>query len=244
LDGTIKKLYNYINKENILGGKVFMDITEAIESRFTCRAFKPDPVKTETILKIMEQAIRSPSWANTQPWEIFVAGGDVLERIRRSYMDYFSKDEPANPDIPWVEKWPAPHEERIKELGIKRYQHLGISKDNKTERNASWRLNFKFFDAPSVIYLCMHESLSEWSMFDLGSISQSIMLIARSYGLDTAPAVNLVVYPQIIRDEMKIPNNLSIVFGIAIGYKDSQSIQNSFRSPRRSLDEVVRLKGF
>ena len=77
-----------------------MDILEALESRFTCRAFKPDPVKQETIIKVMEEATRSPSWANTQPWEIFVAGGDVLERIRRAYMDYFSRDEPSNPDIP------------------------------------------------------------------------------------------------------------------------------------------------
>jgi nitroreductase len=221
-----------------------MDILEALESRFTCRAFKPDPVKQETIIKVMEEATRSPSWANTQPWEIFVAGGDVLERIRRAYMDYFSRDEPSDPDIPLVEKWPAAHDERIKELGIKRYQHLGIRREDKADRNASWRLNFKFFDAPSVIYLCMHESLSEWSMFDMGAISQSIMLAALANGLDTAPAVNLVVYPRIIREEMKIPNDLSIVFGIAIGYKDSKSIQNSFRSSRRPLDDVVRLKGF
>ena len=90
----------------------------------------------------------------------------------------------------------------------------------------------------------MHESLTEWSMFDMGAISQSIMLAALANGLDTAPAVNLVVYPRIIREEMKIPNDLSIVFGIAIGYKDSKSIQNSFRSSRRPIDDVLRLKGF
>ena len=115
-----------------------------------------------------------------------------------------------NPQIQtyhWVESWPAPHEERIKELGINRYQHLGISRDDQVTRNASWRLNFKFFDAPSVIYLCMHESLTEWSIFDMGAISQSIMLAARGNGLDTAPAVNLVVYPKIIRDEMKFRTN-------------------------------------
>ena len=221
-----------------------MDITDALNSRFTCRAFNQDPVKKETIIKVMEESIRSPSWANTQPWEIFIAGGEVLEKIRRRYMENFANDEPSNPDIPLVENWPEKHKERIKELGIKRYQHLGIRRDDEVARNASWRLNFKFFDAPSVIYLCMDESLSKWSMFDMGAISQSIMLAARGYGLDTAPAVNLVVYPKIIRKEMGIPDELSIVFGIAIGYKDSKSIQNNFRSPRRPLEEVLRLKGF
>jgi nitroreductase len=44
-----------------------MNVLEALNSRFTCRAFKPDPVNRVIILQIMENAIRSPSWANTQP---------------------------------------------------------------------------------------------------------------------------------------------------------------------------------
>ena len=89
----------------------------------------------------------------------------------------------------------------------------------------------------------MDESLSEWSIFNLGSLSQSIMLAAQGDGVDTAPAVNLVAYPRIIRKEMEIPDNLTVVFGIAMGYSDRKSPQNTFRSKRRPLDEVVRLKG-
>ena len=48
----------------------------------------------------MEEATHSPSWANTQPWEIFIAGGEVLEKIRRAYMENFAKDVPRDPDIP------------------------------------------------------------------------------------------------------------------------------------------------
>jgi len=80
-------------------------------------------------------------------------------------------------------------------------------------------------------------------MFDLGSLSQSIMLAAQEYGIDSAPAVNLVAYPKIIRKEIEIPDELSIIIGIALGYKDNESLQNTFRSNRRSLDEVVRLNG-
>lgn len=220
-----------------------MDVIEALNSRFTCRAFKEDPVIRETILKIMEGATRSPSWANTQPWEIFVAGGEVLERIRRAYMENFANDVSRDPDIPWVSKWPEKHEARINELGIKRYKHLGISRDDEVARNASWKLNFKFFGAPIVIYLCMDETLSEWSIFDLGSMSQSIMLAAQGFGVDTAPAVNLVAYPKIIRKEMDIPDELTVVFGIAMGYSDNKSKQNTFRSTRRNLEDVIRLNG-
>jgi hypothetical protein len=44
-------------------------------------------------------------------------------------------------------------------------------------------------------------------MFDLGSLSQSIMLAAQEYGIDSAPAVNLVAYPKIIRKKLKFPMN-------------------------------------
>jgi nitroreductase len=233
-----------MNRFQSLGGLKFMEVIDALNSRFTCRAFKQDPIKEETILKIMDAATRSPSWANTQPWEIFAAGGDVLERIRRAYMEYFANEEPVNPDVPLADNWPAEHEKRMKELGIKRYQHLGISREDKHARNASWRLNFKLFGAPVVVYLCMDQSLREWSMFDLGSVSQSIMLAAQEYGVDSAPAVNLVVYPELIRKEIEIPKEMSIVMGIALGIKDNESQQNTFRSSRRSIENVVYLKGF
>ena len=220
-----------------------MDVLDALNSRFTCRAFKSDPVNSETVLKIIENATHSPSWANTQPWELYIAGGDVLESIRKGYMESFKGDVPTDPDIPFMSDWQVQHHERMKELGIKLYKHLGISKGDREAINASWKLNFKLFGAPIVIYLCMHETLSEWSMFDLGSLSQSIMLAAQEYGIDSAPAVNLVAYPHIIRKAIGIPDELSIVIGIALGYKDNDSPQNTFRSNRRPLDEVVHLNG-
>jgi nitroreductase len=220
-----------------------MDVLEALNSRYTCRAFKPDPLDRDILLKIMENATRSPSWANTQPWEIYIAGGYVLESIRKGYIESFKSDVPTDPDIPFMSDWPVQHQERMKELGIKLYKHLGISKEDKDAIEASWKLNFKLFGAPIVIYLCMHETLSEWSMFDLGSLSQSIMLAAQEYGIDSAPAVNLVAYPKIIRKEIEISDELCIVLGIALGYKDNESSQNTFRSNRRPLNEVVRLNG-
>ena len=185
-----------------------MDVLDALNSRYTCRAFKSDPVDKDILLKILENATRSPSWANTQPWEVYIAGGEVLESIRKGYMESFKNDVLADPDIPFMSDWPAQHQERMKELGIKLYEHLGISKGDREAIEASWKLNFKLFGAPIVIYLCMHETLSEWSMFDLGSLSQSIMLAAQEYGIESAPAVNLVAYPKIIREEIEIPRQI------------------------------------
>ncbi|MFZ0011796.1 MAG: nitroreductase family protein [Halobacteriota archaeon] len=66
-----------------------MNVIDALNSRFAVRAFEPDPVHTETILTILDAATRAPSSGNTHPWELFVAGGDALDRLRHAYDDRF-----------------------------------------------------------------------------------------------------------------------------------------------------------
>jgi nitroreductase len=49
-----------------------MDLMEAIKGRRSLRKYKPDPVP-EKALQIVTEAIRwTPSWANTQCWEVIV----------------------------------------------------------------------------------------------------------------------------------------------------------------------------
>lgn len=217
-----------------------MNVSDALTSRFTCRSFKSDHVSEEKINQILADALHSPSWANTQPWQIYVASGSKLETIRAQYLECFNLNKPRNPDVALAKTWPDKYQKRIRELANEMFNHLKISEEDSYERNASWRSNFEFFGAPSVIYLCMDKNLGEWSMFDMGVLSQSIMLAATESGLDSAPAINLVVYPEILRKELRIPNKLSIIFGIAIGYKDNESPQSSFKSSRRPLKEVVK----
>lgn len=220
-----------------------MDISTALNSRFTCRAFKQDSVDRAVLNKILEDANHSPSWANTQPWEIYVAGGTVLKKIRSAYLENFNDEISPEPDVKLAKNWPDIHKKRIKELGMGLFKHLEITRTDKEAKKASWKRNFQFFGASTVIYLCMDQKLGEWSMFDLGSLSQSIMLAANGLGVNSAVAINLVAYPDILRRELNIPERLSIVIGIALGYQDELSPQNSFRSSRRQLDGVVKYCG-
>jgi nitroreductase len=52
-----------------------MDVTQALMTRSSIRAFLPDPIDRETMLKLLNAAIRTPSWANSQPWEVYIAQG-------------------------------------------------------------------------------------------------------------------------------------------------------------------------
>ncbi|AET68136.1 nitroreductase [Desulfosporosinus orientis DSM 765] len=215
-----------------------MNVKEALYTRRACRAFKSDQVDRDTIIDILNNAQQAPSWANTQPWEIFVAGGDALKRINQAYLDNTKNHVPTSLDIPRPTSWPEAANERMKEL----MSGVSVLVDNADKLFGE--LNLKFFYAPTVIFLCMDKSLTPWSMFDLGALSQSIMLAATERGLATMPAVELVHYPEVLRSQLDISDNLSVVFGIAIGYADEQHPMNKFKATRRPISEVAVIKGF
>ena len=58
-----------------------MELLEGIETRRSCRAFKPTPVPRKTLEKIIETAARSPSYSNSQPWEVAVVCGDKKNEL-------------------------------------------------------------------------------------------------------------------------------------------------------------------
>ena len=47
-----------------------MDLMEAIRSRRSIRKFQDKPVSQEVVAQLMEAVMWSPSWANTQCWEL------------------------------------------------------------------------------------------------------------------------------------------------------------------------------
>ncbi len=47
-----------------------MDVLDAIKGRRSIRKYRPDPVPDEVLEKVLEAVRWSPSWANTQCWEV------------------------------------------------------------------------------------------------------------------------------------------------------------------------------
>jgi nitroreductase len=220
-----------------------MNVVEALNTRFTVRAFKPDPIDRSTLEKVMEAALRSPSWANTQPWEVYVAGAEVLNRLREAYLANLKNCVARNPDLASPKEWPPLLRKRMEALRSERMATLERVCLDKSELKDLSEMNYQFFHAPVVAYICMDKTLTPWSVFDLGLFSQSLMLAARHFGLDSAPAVTLVAHPDLIRKELKIPDALSIIIGIALGHADTEHPQNAFRTARRSVRETVSFKG-
>lgn len=220
-----------------------MEVIDALKRRFTVRAFKPDPVDRKTLEKILEAALKAPSWANTQPWEIYVAGGEVLNKLREAYVQNLKNCVQRSPDLAAPKQWPLVLQGRMESLRAERTMTLErVCLDKTTLKDLS-EMNYHFFYAPAVAYLCMDRTLTPWSVFDLGLLAQSIMLAAQNYGVDSATAVTLVAHPDLVRQELKIPDDLSIIIGIALGFADPGHPQNQFRSSRRTVQDAVTFLG-
>jgi nitroreductase len=211
-----------------------MNVTEAINGRHSIRAFLSKPVEKEKLDAVLSASVRAPSCADTQPWEVFIVTGGALKRIKESYRQkYVDKAAPA-PETPRPVEWPEAAKKRIQQLRPEMAKSCG----DAVEKTAM--LNQTMFGAPVVVYVCMDKALSEWSLYDIGAYSQTFMLAALEQGLSTMPAITLTQYPDVLRREMKIPDNLKITIGIAVGYADRENRINKFVSARKPMSETVR----
>ena len=177
-------------------------------------------------------------------WEIFAASGEPLRRLRTAFVRHFDKGEKPRFEVPMESAWPPALQRRQEQTLALHLKQFGIAPGESHQAREHLIHNYRFFNAPAVVYLCREKGLGPWSLFDLGLLTENILLTASEYGLDTAPALMLVAYPDLIRKELEIPDNLSVVFGIAMGYGTPESRPGEWRSPRRPIEEVARLKGF
>lgn len=226
-----------------------MDIVETIHQRRSIRAFKPDAVPREILKEIMELALHAPSWANTQPWEFAIVGGEKLEEITQAFIERV--DEQPNPDLPRPREFPEPYDARRRALGMKVFEVKEIKREDR-EKRRWWQLQgLKLFEAPIVIYIYIDRSfyfqsdrLNVWPILDCGLVAESIMLLATKYGLGTIPQIQAVDHPGVLRNMLGIPDSKLIVLGIAIGYPNWDDPINQFRSERETLDKVAKWYGF
>jgi nitroreductase len=211
-----------------------MTVREALLARHSFRAFLPKPVEQKKLRFILEAAQRSPSWANSQPWEIFVVSGGSLEKILEGFAKKREEKAPPAPETEFPREWTEDAKRRQRQLGPDMERDCGEAVRDFGKQNQN------FFGAPAIIYVCIDKTLSHWSLYDAGAWSQSFLLAAIEEGIGGIQAAQTVLYPDVIRQAANIPDNLKIAIGIAIGYVDRDNRINNFTSSRDSLETVVR----
>jgi len=217
-----------------------MDLIEAVQSRRSIRGFKPDPVPKEVLSEILEIASRAPSAMNTQPWEVTVLTGQVLEDIKRGTMERLNSGATPVRDVPG-HTYDGIYKQRQVELAVGIFQLLDIAREDKEKRVEWMHKGCRFFDAAAAILLSMDETLVEspFAMMDIGSIMQTICLVALNYGLGTCIEGQGLMFADVVRKYTGIPQSKRMVVGIAIGYPDWDFPANKLETVREPVDGFV-----
>jgi nitroreductase len=215
-----------------------MDTIECIKSRMSIRKFKDVPIPKETLIELIEIAKWSPSYKNSQPWEVLIVSGQKKEELSKILIDLLEKGEKPSPDIPEPVSWPEKVLNRINEHLKKRSEFFGIDLADPEIIKKAKIANFRFYGAPHGIFLFQDKDLPLWSLFDIGLFAQNLMLAAHAKGLGTVPQAFLIDYSKTIKSFLSIPETKRLVLGISIGYPDLEDKANSYRSSRVKVDEI------
>jgi nitroreductase len=221
-----------------------MELQEAVLGRRSIRQFLPRPVSNALMKELIAKSLWSPSWGNTQPWEIVVATGEPLAEFKQKNRASLLEGKTSETDIPMPQTWPARNKLRYKDLGKSVLGALSIAREDQQARMEHFAGMFTLFDAPALVLFTVDKTLLlEYAMLDVGLILQTFCLLAHDKGLGTCILAASVMYPEIAREVFSIPENKRLVMGAALGWPDAAAPVNLFDRNRARLDECVRWVG-
>lgn len=216
-----------------------MDAVECIKTRMSIRKFKQEPVSNELLKEVISLAQMSPSYKNSQPWEVAVVSGSKKEALSKMMVELLESDREKCPDLPTPLGWPEAEGARIAELFKKRLELTGIDLSDPAVVKRAKKANFNFYQAPHAVFLYQDSSLTEWSLFDLGLFAQTFMLAAHAKGLGSVPQAFVTDYAKDVKEFLGIPASKRLVLGFSVGYPEMADPANSFKTGRSETDSIV-----
>lgn len=226
--------------------EVPLNVSEAIDTRMSCRAFLDTPVPEATVRAILEAARRAPSGGNLQPWFVHVVTGEPLRslvaRVRERALEH-PLGEGTEYDI-YPPHLKEPYRSRRFKCGEDLYSLLGIPREEKERRLRQYARNFEFFGAPVGLFFAIDRSMGADQWADVGMLMQNIMLLARAHGLHTCPQESWAGWHRIVSEFLQLAPELMLFCGMALGHRDESHPANRLRTDRAPLEEFAILHGF
>ena len=218
-----------------------MNIKEAIEKRFSVRAFTKEVPDIETIKAILKTAGTAPYGGNIQPWKVYVLTENAKNELSKKTLYNF--DNGVQEDIEY-DIYPKPladeYKKRRYECGADMYNALAIGKDDLDSRFKQIRENYNFFGAPLGMIITIDKSFGKNGWGHVGMFLENLWLSAIDYGLGICLQESWSIYPKTVKEVTKHPDNEIIWCGVAVGYEDSSNPINQYRTKREDLDSFVK----
>ncbi len=221
-----------------------MNITDAIKSRISTRAFLDRPVSETAVREILEIARWAPSGGNLQPWKVHVVMGAGRERLIETVMKAIG-DNPFADEAElaiYPPKLGEPWRSRRFAVGEEMYARLNIPRDDKPAR-LQWLLNnYKFFGAPVGLFFSLPRQFDKGQWAHLGMFMQSLALAATDKGLASCMQEAWAARAKTVSAFLGLADDEQLYCGMALGYADPEAPVNKLRSERAEVDEFATFK--
>lgn len=214
-----------------------------LETRHSCRAFRPARVPEATVREILSLAQRTPSWCNSQPWQVIVTSGHETDAFR-TFLTRRVNEGPGTFDIPPPQRYDGVYRDRRRSSGFALYDSVGVTRDDADGRRRQALENFRFFGAPHVAIVTSEADLGSYGYVDCGGYVSTFMLAATSLGVASIAQAAVAGYSDAVREHFCLPHTRHVLCAISFGYADPDHPANGFRTERADVKEVADLRGF
>ena len=207
-----------------------------LTGRWSCRGFTDESVPRDVIERLLTIAQRTPSWCNTQPWQLVITSGEETTKLREALLQSFDW---AGSDFEFPVSYNGVYRERRRESGWQLYEAVGVEKGDREASALQMLRNFEFFGAPHVAILTTDADLGVYGAIDCGLYVDSFLLAAQALGLGACAQAALAAGSPFLRDYFDLDESRRVVCGISFGYADPDHPTASYRTSRVGLEDVV-----
>ncbi|MEO0466191.1 MAG: nitroreductase [Pseudomonadota bacterium] len=223
-----------------------MDVTTAIDTRISVRAFKDTPLPREEVEDWLTTGQRSPSGGNVQPWRTLVLTGDAKAAVSNLAGEILmtnpkgeATDRPVYPPNLW-----EPYNGRRRRVGEMMYETLGIPREDRPARLAWFANNFNFFGAPLALFFVIDERMGHGQWAHMGMYMQTLALLAVERGWGTCMQECWGVVRPSLKTHFGLSQEEMVYCGMSVGIPDPDHPVNTLRAERADLKDVAEFYGF
>ena len=208
-----------------------LDLDQAIRERRSTRMFLSRPVPRELVDDALTLAQLAPSNSDTQPWHVVFATGARRDNLVAALLDETRHGPPNIPPLP------KEFQHYRRELGAQVYGAMGIPITDTAGHAAAVLRNWEFFRAPLAGVVCMPCDLGLTDALGVGMFLQTLLLALTERGIGSCIEASVTGYSEIVRAQLSIPAELSILCGLAVGFPDPDFPANRLHVAREPIKE-------
>ena len=106
------------------------------------------------------------------------------------------------------------------EVGELLYKSIDVPREDKPARYRQFARNYEFFGAPVGIFFSIDRDARRRAIFRLGGLIQTVMLLARGYGLHSCAQQAWASWPITVSAFLELPPHMMLYSGMALGHAD------------------------